>query len=240
MLKPRKPESTDSREFSTVIKNIFGFTPNNIFIYSLAFRHRSAAEPLKEGVRISNERLEFLGDAILDAVVADFLFKRFPFKDEGFLTEMRARIVSRQNLNKLAIKLGLDNLIIAGEEHINPNSSVYGDAFEALLGAIYIDKGYEFIHKLIIEKIIGLHMDLELLEQTDTNHKSRLIQLAQKEKFEVEFKTTGETGTGNQHQYIVTVFINGKPTVTGQDFSIKGAEQNAAERYFLDLDELPE
>lgn len=235
MLKPRKDETSDSRDFSKVIRNIFGFTPGNIFLYSLAFRHKSAAIERKDGVRISNERLEFLGDAILDAVVADFLFKRFPFKDEGFLTEMRARIVSRQNLNKLALKLGLEKLVVAGEEHISPNSSVYGDAFEALLGAIYIDKGYDFTHSLIIENIIGLHMDLDLLEQTDSNYKSRLIQLAQKEKFEVEFKVVGETGSGNLHHYIVSVFIDGKPVASGQDHSIKMAEQNAAERYFLQL-----
>jgi ribonuclease III len=236
VLKPRKIEPPHLRDFSKVIRNIFGFIPGNIFLYSLAFRHKSAAEERRDGVRISNERLEFLGDAILDAVVADFLFKRFPFKDEGFLTEMRARIVSRQNLNKLALKLGIDKLVVAGEEHISPNSSVFGDAFEALLGAIYIDKGYDFTHNLIIENIIGLHMDLDLLEHTDSNYKSRLIQLSQKEKFDIEFKVIGETGSGSSHHYIVSVFIDGKPVASGQDHSIKMAEQNAAEHYFQQLE----
>lgn len=233
MLKPRKTTPKEHKDLLTTIRNVFGFSPGNVFLYSLAFRHSSASEILKDGVKNSNERLEYLGDAILDAVVADFLFKRFPFKDEGFLTEMRSRMVSRQNLNKLAMKLGFKDMVMAADEFISPNSSIYGDAFEAVLGAIYIDKGYDFTQKLIVEKIINLHMDIEAIEQNDINFKSKLIQYAQKEKLDLEFKVTGETGSGLNHHYIVGVFIDRKLVCSGQDHTIKGAEQHAAERYYL-------
>ncbi|MBK7028181.1 MAG: ribonuclease III [Bacteroidales bacterium] len=165
-------------------------------MYKLAFRHKSLAKELTNGTRVSNERLEYLGDAILSAVVADYLFKIFPIKGEGFLTEMRSRIVSRASLNKLSQKLGLDKLIQVSTEGNNVYKSMNGDAFEALIGAIYLDKGYQFTRRIIIEKIILQHFDLDELENNDTNYKSRLIEWAQREKHSVEFIQVSEVGHG--------------------------------------------
>ncbi|MCD4744785.1 MAG: ribonuclease III [Bacteroidales bacterium] len=211
------------------IKNIFGFYPGNIFLYKLAFQHRSVATKLK-GFKLSNERLEYLGDAVLSSIVADFLFKKFPYKDEGFLTEMRSKIVSRSQLNKLSYKLGIDKFIQSDKNGNNVYRSMNGDAFEAFIGALYLDKGYGFTKKIIINRIIKVHFNIEELENLDINFKSKLIEWAQKEKNSVEFKVIDEVGSGYKKQYIVEVLINNITFTNGRDFSIKGAEQNAAEK----------
>lgn len=229
-----------NRELFQSIKNIFGFYPENIFIYTLALRHKSASSEIAPGVKNSNERLEFLGDAILDSVVAEFLFKTFPYKDEGFLTKMRSKIVSRVQLNKLSIKLGIAKLVQTNRDSFSQPKSINGDAFEAVIGAIYIDKGYNFTRKIIIDKIIKLHLDIEELVNTETNFKSRLIEWAQKEKKELEFKLVREVGTGNKRLHIVELIIQGELVATAKDFSIKGAEQLAAEKAFNKMDEFLE
>jgi ribonuclease-3 len=218
------------KELSQSIKNIFGFYPGNIFLYQLAFKHKSAANETLNGYKLSNERLEFLGDAILSAAIADFLFKKFPYKNEGFLTEMRARIVSRASLNKLAQKLGLDQLVNYSKDNKAVYRSVNGDAFEAFLGALYLDKGFVFARRIIISRIVELHIDLESLEKTDVNFKSKMIEWAQKEKCQLEFEMLGETGEGYNKMYNVRVVIDNTAYGEAKDFSIKGAEQLAAEK----------
>jgi ribonuclease-3 len=219
---------SEDKHLFAALKNIFGFYPGNIFLYKLALRHRSQAIELNNGNRMSNERLEYLGDAILSAVVADHLFKMFPFKDEGFLTEMRSRIVSRAQLNKLSQKIGIDTLITVSSETNNVYRSMKGDAFEALIGAIYLDKGYNFTRKVIIEKIIKQHFDLNELENNNTNYKSRIIEWSQREKRLVEFLTVNEVGQGYNKQYEVDVLVDKVSMGKGHDYSIKGAEQDAA------------
>ncbi len=210
------------------IRNIFGFYPGNISLYTLALKHKSAAQKNGNGIKLSNERLEFLGDAILDAIVADYLFKRFPYKDEGFLTQMRSKIVSRSHLNKLAMKLGLNRLINSTPDQTVHNKSIHGDAFEAFVGALYLDKGYSRTEDLIVNRILRLHVNVEELLNQDTNHKSRLIEWAQHYKKTIEFNVVEEIGTGYNKQYIVEVSIEGEPKGRGRDHSIKGAEQHAA------------
>ncbi|MBK7173223.1 MAG: ribonuclease III [Bacteroidales bacterium] len=236
VIKPIRVILSEDKELYSFIKNIFGFYPGNIFLYKLAFRHKSLAKELTNGTRVSNERLEYLGDAILSAVVADYLFKIFPIKGEGFLTEMRSRIVSRASLNKLSQKLGLDKLIQVSTEGNNVYKSMNGDAFEALIGAIYLDKGYQFTRRIIIEKIILQHFDLDELENNDTNYKSRLIEWAQREKHSVEFIQVSEVGHGYTKQYVIEVLIDKRPFGKGRDYSIKGAEQNAAMKTLIELD----
>ena len=124
------------------LRNLLGFFPDNLSLYRLAFMHRSYSEEHPSGMRLSNERLEYLGDAVLGAVVAEMLFKKFPYREEGFLTEMRSKIVNREHLNKLALKIGIDHFMEGLIESALLNRSVYGDAFEALIGAVYMDKGY--------------------------------------------------------------------------------------------------
>ncbi len=211
------------------IRNIFGFYPRNIYLYQLAFRHKSAAKEILNGIKISNERLEYLGDAVLSSIIADYLFKKFPYKDEGFLTEMRARIVSRSRLNKLSKKLGFDRLIKS--EIVNKHSKyLHGDAFEAFVGALYIDRGYKFAKRILINRVIEVHFDIDKLENENVNYKSQLIEWSQKEKIPVEFKVLDEIGNGYGKQYLIEVMIDKKIYSNGRDYSIKGAEQIAAEK----------
>ena len=211
------------------LKNIFGFQPRNLHLYKLAFRHKSANKDVN-GIKINNERLEYLGDAVLGSVIADYLFKKFPYKDEGFLTEMRSKIVCRSNLEKLSRKLGLDKLIESSPETFNLAKSMRGDAFEAFIGAMYLDKGYSFVKKVVVKRIVNMHIDIDALEHLDTNFKSKLIEWAQKEKKEVEFRLVNERGEKNKRQYEVEVIVDGEAICTAIDFSIKGAEKIAAEK----------
>lgn len=225
-----KAAFSKNRKLFFQLRNIFGFYPGNISLYQLAFRHKSMAHKQLNGTKLSNERLEFLGDAILDAIVADFLFKLFPYKDEGFLTKMKSKIVSREHLNKLSIKLGIDKFIRCSHEHRPHFKSMKGDAFEAFIGALYLDKGYRFTKKIIVHRIIHLHVDIDELLSIDKNFKSKLLEWVQREKQTLEFKVTDEVGSGYKKQYIVACIVDQIVYGRGQDFSIKAAEQQAAEK----------
>ncbi|MDD5507176.1 MAG: ribonuclease III [Bacteroidales bacterium] len=228
-LKPVKAYLSQEKDLYDAIYSIFGFYPGNIFLYKLAFRHRSAAVELFNGTKISNERLEFLGDAVLSLVVADYLFKKFPFKDEGFLTEMRSKMVSRAQLNTLSETLGLDHLIETGIPGSNQSRSMLGDALEAFLGAIYIDKGYEFTYKIIVSSLIKHHMDINELEFQDLNFKSKLLEWTQKSKRVLEFRVTEENGMHHKKRYLVEALVDQVVMGTGVGTSIKSAEQSASE-----------
>jgi ribonuclease-3 len=216
-------------DISRSLKNIFGFRPKNLHLYKLAFRHKSANKDVN-GIKVNNERLEYLGDAVLSSIIADYLFKKFPYKGEGFLTEMRSKIVCRSNLEKLSRKLALDKLIESSPDIMSAAKSMRGDAFEAFIGAMYLDKGYKFTRKIIIKRVINIHIDIDNLEQTETNFKSRLIEWAQKEKKEVDFKVVTEKGQKNSKQYEIAVYVDDKAISNAIDFSIKGAEKIAAEK----------
>ncbi len=219
---------------------MLGFVPGNLYLYKLAFRHKSVAMIVKDGSKNSNERLEFLGDAVLGSVVAELLFKKYPFKGEGFLTEMRSKIVSRVHLNQLGRKLGLDELMQYDARIINyapkSNSSLLGDAFEALIGAIYLDKGYGFTKDFLITRIIKPHVDIQTLEETESNFKSRLIEWGQQNGREVTFMMQ-EGGESDQYQKIFTIdaLVDGEVYGTGKDFNKKSAEKIAAEKAWESL-----
>ena len=225
----RTLSNPSSRDLSRSIRNIFGFQAGNLHLYKLAFRHKSANKDVN-GIKINNERLEYLGDAILGSVIAEFLFKKFPYKGEGFLTEMRSKIVCRSNLDKLSRKLGIDKLIESSSDTKHAAKSMRGDAFEAFIGAMYLDKGYRFTYKVIIKRIVNIHIDIDTLEHLDTNFKSKLIEWSQKEKKEVEFRVISEKGDKNKHQYEIEIYVDGEAISRGIDFSIKGAEKIAAEK----------
>ena len=226
----RKVKDPQDQQLQESIKNIIGFSPGNIFLYKTALRHKSAApDDDAQRIRQSNERMEDLGDAVLSAVVADFLYCKFPGRDEGFLTEMRSRMVSRSSLGKLSEKLGVSHLVEARSELLAvPGSFIGGNAFEALIGAIYLDKGYDFTRDVIVNRIIRFHIDLEELENNDTNHKSRLIEWAQKEKKTVDFQLVSEEPQGKNRLYTVHVLIDNVIAGKGMDHSKKAAEQAAA------------
>ncbi|HFB61743.1 MAG TPA: ribonuclease III [Bacteroidetes bacterium] len=219
-----------NREMRQAIKNIFGFYPGNIFLYKQAFRHKSASLQHKSGSRINNERLEYLGDAVLSLVVADYLFRRFPFESEGFLTEMRSKIVSRASLNKLSEKLGLKSFMHFSHADVRQMKSVGGDAFEAFIGALYLDRGYAFAKKIIIRQILEVHFDLDQLEQAEISYKSKMIEWAQKTKSDFRFQVLNEKTIKNRKQFKVGVFIKDKMIAEAYDYTIKGAENLAAEK----------
>ena len=235
LLKHATPLGSAGKELNHSVRNIFGFSPGNLYLYKLAFRHKSVNQDIN-GIKINNERLEYLGDAVLGAVIAEYLFKKFPYKGEGFLTEMRSKIVCRSNLDKLSRKLGLDRLIESSPDTRSTSRNIRGDAFEAFIGALYLDKGYSFTRKVIINRIINIHIDIDALEHIETNFKSRLIEWAQKEKKEVEFSLVNEKGEKNNRQYEIEILIDSKAVSRGIDFSIKGAEKIAAEKACHELD----
>ncbi len=211
--------------------NVLGFYPTNISLYKLAFRHSSAAQLIKKGVKDSNERLEFLGDSVIGTVVADYLFKKFPFKDEGFLTKMRSKMVSRQQHNQLAIKLGLNNFIeVNNDRHgNNKSSSINGDAYEALIGAIYLDKGYKFAQQFILTRIVNVHIDMDEVETKEVDFKSKFIEWAQKEKKEFRFETLTDGATADDKFYCIQLIVDNEPLGKAQHFSKKRAEQLVSE-----------
>lgn len=212
------------------LHNILGFYPSNISLYKLAFRHSSAAQLIKKGVKDSNERLEFLGDSVIGTVVADYLFKKFPFKDEGFLTKMRSKMVSRQQHNQLAIKLGLNNFIeVNNERHGNKVSSINGDAYEALIGAIYLDKGYKFAQQFILTRIVNVHIDMEEVETKEVDFKSKFIEWAQKEKKEFRFETIIDGASSDNKLYSIQLLVDNEAIGIAQHFSKKRAEQLVSE-----------
>ena len=219
--------SPDKIVFKTLC-NILGFPPGNMSLYKMALRHKSAAIEVRNGFKNSNERLEYLGDAIFGSVVAEYLFKKFPYKDEGFLTEMRSKMVSRESLNKLAMKMGI-NEIIETPDINSAGKSVYGNAFEALIGAIYLDKGYNKTKKFIINRIIKYHIDVDLLENTDNNFKSKLITWGQRERKIVLFEMVEEEHDRGRKLMTVRVTIDGEEFAQGKDFNKRKAEQTAAE-----------
>jgi ribonuclease-3 len=227
-----KTHFSENKDLYRSIKNIFGFYPENIFLYKLALRHKSATIKKINGLKMNNERLEFLGDALLSAIVAEFLFKKFPYKNEGFLTEMRSKIVSRISLNKLSLKLGLDELILSGTDTNNQSKSAGGDAFEAFLGALYLDKGFDFTKKILVNRIISIHFDMEQLIEEQVSYKSRMIEWAQKEKRDLQFEVIEEIGEKQQKQYLVAVKVDGVFISQSQDYSIKGAEKLVAEKAY--------
>lgn len=224
---------SSKRRYVRALKNLLGFIPGNLYLYQMAFRHKSVAIAVKKGAKNSNERLEFLGDAILGAVVAELLFKMYPYKDEGFLTEMRSKIVSRVNLNQLARKLGFDELIQYDSKMVNypgKSSSLLGDAFEALIGAVYLDKGYLFTRNFLLNRIIKPHVDIHLLEQTETNFKSRLIEWCQSTGSEILFEVTNNAEGESAKLFTVDAIIAGEVKGTGRDYNKKNAEKLAAEK----------
>lgn len=221
------------RKYISLMRNLLGFVPGNIKLYRMAFRHRSVAIILKNGTKNSNERLEFLGDAVLGAVIADELFKRYPYKTEGFLTEMRSKIVSRVNLNQLAKKLGLDELIEFDNRIVNfptKQSSLLGDAFEALIGAIYLDKGYEFTHNFLLMRIIKPHIDILTLENTETNFKSKLIEWCQRQGKDILFEIVPNGEGESLKLFTVNALVDGENKGVGRDYNKKNAEKLAAEK----------
>lgn len=229
--------STDEEKLILAIKAIVGSAPKNIKLYSLATLHSSTSDPNEKGYRPSNERLEYLGDAILGAIVADYLFKKFPFKDEGFLTEIRSRIVNRETLNNLGRKLGL-NVIIqfdSQKKGMYTHKSIYGDALEAIVGAVYLDRGYKFCRKFVINKLIEPNFNIDELIRTNTNYKSQLIEWAQKNNRGIKFDSKEIQEEGNYREFEINVILDDEIMATGRGPNKKKAEQSASRKLLESL-----
>ncbi len=223
------PLSTKDKEFKQKLKNILGFSPTNIALYKQAFRHSSSSNEITAHLQ-SNERLEFLGDAILGAVVAEYLFKLFPTKDEGFLTQMRSRIVNGQNLFMLSKKFGFDVLLnsrLTKKEKVS--SSAYGDAFESFIGAVFMDKGFDVAKKFILNRIIKSHLDINELLQNDTDYKSQFQILMQRQKKQFQYTILKEDHAGKEKLYAVQLSIDGIEQGIFEHRSKKIAEQKVAQ-----------
>ncbi len=217
------------KNLSSSLRLLLGFKPRNLSLYRLALIHRSAGKRLKDGTLISNERLEFLGDAVLSAVVAKYIFQRYPFENEGFLTETRSKVVSRKNLNGLARKLGLPEMVNKSTENNNrTGSSLGGDALEALIGAVFLDRGYPAAERFVLDKLIDNYVDIDKLLREDANFKSKLIEWCQKEKKDFEFFVLHGTADGHKPSFTIQAKIEGAVMGTGTQRTKKRAEQTAA------------
>jgi ribonuclease-3 len=210
------------------IPNISGFTPSNLELYRLATVHSSIAKENGSGYKESNERLEYLGDAILGAAVADFLFKKFPFKPEGFLTEIRSRIVNREALNLLARKIGVANIVQFDQKNAHLQQVILGNTLEAIVGAIYLDKGYIRTKKFVIDKLINPNYNVDDLVNSDSNFKSKIIEWAQREGKDVKFEILNVKKGRNHKEFTAQVLVDNEAKGTGYGNSKKKAEQDAA------------
>ena len=208
---------------------MFGFIPHNIELYKLALIHKSASIVLADGQHINNERLEFLGDAVLECVSSDYLFIEYSDKNEGFLTKLRSKMVSRQMLNEVAKRIGLDKYVITHSSNNLSQKHIYGDAFEAMMGAIYLDQGYEFVNRLLINKLFVDYIKVDQLTQAETDFKSRLIEWCQKNHHTIHFDTANDKHYSSAHPFFYSkVIIDNIEMGYGAGESKKEAEQRAA------------
>jgi ribonuclease-3 len=218
--------------------DVLGFVPGNINIYKLAFSHKSSQNE-KSVLSQNNERLEYLGDAVLGTIVAEYLFKKYPDSNEGFLTKMRSKIVKRKTLNRIGDKMELDGVL---QEFNNTrlSRSMLGNAVEALVGAIYLDAGYAFTQKYIVENILRRYLDIHELENYDDNYKSQLLEWCQKHGKTISYKLISRYKYEKRDRFKVGVFVNNQRIATADDFNKKSAEQAASEKAMIELGFLTE
>ncbi len=225
-----------SRGFYLSLVKILGFLPGNRRLYEIAFIHKSASTTCKNGNLINNERLEYLGDAILDAIIADYLYAHFPEQDEGFLTQLRSKIVKRKQLNKLAHNLGISSFLVSRTNSQQTRINLLGNAFEALIGAIYLDKGYRRTKKFVTGNILQKHLDVERLARKESDFKSRIIEWGQKNKQDISFVSQEETQPDSHETYFCSqVILVDRELGKGIGHSKKDAEQKAAEEALLHI-----
>jgi len=232
-------KTEEEKRLISFIKLMTGAKPLNLQLYQLAFKHSSVAlkTPHQE-FKVSNERLEYLGDAVLGAVIAEYLYKKYPYRDEGFLTEIRSRIVNRESLNNLSRKIGLANLVeFEGQKHNRNYQSIAGDALEAFIGAVFLDRDFFFCRKFILKRLLQPHLDIDKIVSTNLNFKSLLIEYAQKEGKEIEFVLIDEKIQKGTPVFTVEVLVDGESLGKGMGQNKKKAEQAAAEKAYNLLQE---
>jgi len=224
LLTPREP-------LARAILNLTGFRPRNLNLYRLAFTHSSVRKESDTGFRRNNERLEFLGDAVLDLIVAEILFKKYPFKDEGFLTEMRSKLVNATSLDQLARKLGIHDLLVSisgNPRGQSPSKNMNADALEAFIGAFYLDQGYKRTFDFINKRIMKVLVDFDELMQTEQNHKSRLVEWGHRNGKTTRFEVADTVQQGRNRYFVVNLLVDDVVVASGTDMNKKQAEQKAA------------
>ncbi len=214
------------KEFAHSVANIVGFTPSNLQIFKQAFSHKSASDPKLHTVT-SNERLEYLGDSILSTIVAEYLFQKYPNSNEGFLTKMRSKIVKRKTLNRIADDMGID-VVLQDNNDTRLSESMKGNALEALVGAIYLEKGFDKTKEIVVNKILRRHLNIQELEDNDDNYKSQLLEFCQKNGSEIDYRVIERFKMENRDRFKIAVYVNGKEIASGEDYNKKSAEQNAS------------
>jgi ribonuclease-3 len=220
-------KASPNKQLILQLEHILGFTPRHISYYQLALMHRSKPEEAYE----SNERLEFLGDAILGAVIAEYLFKKYPYKPEGYLTELRSRIVRRETMNNVALRMGLNKLVQYNQQDRGlSRSHIFGNALEALIGAVYLDQGFIRTRMFILKQMVRSYIDLDTMESTYTNYKNQLLSWAQRNSHELTFETIDEKQEGTRKLFTVGIILNGEVWAQGSGFNKKEAGQVAAQK----------
>ncbi|MDQ7917177.1 ribonuclease III [Mesonia sp. MT50] len=225
--------------FFSEVQKIIGFKPKSLEVYQRAFTHRSLHKKDKEGNPVSYERLEFLGDAMLSAVIAAHLFNEVPHGDEGYLTKMRSKIVSRKHLNQLGEDLNLIQFVKTNIPTSQFGANIHGNLFEAIVGAIYLDKGYKKCEKFIYNEVIDPYVDIHLLEGRVISYKSLLIEWCQKNKTKFHYEIYEDTGKDEQRHFAVKLHLDGKVIAKARATSKKKAEEKASKRaYFANQDKI--
>ena len=225
--------SEEDQQFYNELKKLLNFSPRNISNYRKAFTHRSIQLVDVEGNPMNYERLEFLGDSILGSVIAAYLYKKVPAASEGYLTQMRSKIVSREHLNELGKELNLIRFVKSNIDQTNAGDNIHGNIFEALIGAIYLDKGYNICERFIFRNVIISHVDIEKLEGKITSYKGLIIEWCQKHKKKYNFETYEDTGNELMKHFSVKVSIDGIQVAKGRATSKKKAEELAAKRVYF-------
>ncbi|MEN8966411.1 MAG: ribonuclease III [Polaribacter sp.] len=225
--------SEEDLELRSELKKLLNFSPKNINKYKKAFTHRSVQMLDRKGNPINYERLEFLGDSILGSVIAAYLYKKVPEGSEGYLTQMRSKIVSREHLNELGKDLNLIRFVKSNIDQTNVGDNIHGNIFEALIGAIYLDKGYNFCQKFIYKNVILPYVDIEKLEGKITSYKGLIIEWCQKQKKNYNFDTYEDTGNEPVKHFSVKVSIDGEQIAKGRATSKKKAEEQASKRVYF-------
>jgi len=221
------------KELARRLKTMLGFTPAYLNLFKLAFYHKSTFSAGDYAIS-NNERLEFLGDAVLSTIVAEYLFTKYPNSDEGFLTKMRSKIVKRQSLDEIADRMGLD-LFLTNYNQTRLSKSMLGNALEALVGAIYIEVGYERTKHYVIRRILRRYLNIHELESFDDNYKSQLLEWCQKNGRQIDYKVLAKYKSDKRDKFKVAVYVDGKKVGTADDFNKKSAEQLASERAMVSL-----
>jgi ribonuclease III len=234
----QKALSDNDSAFYSSLKEILGFSPKSLTYYQRAFVHRSMNQKDEKGEPINYERLEFLGDAMIGVIISKYLFKEVPSGNEGYLTKMRSKIVSRNHLNELGKELGLEQYLQSKISKDQFGENLHGNLFEALVGAIYLDRGHDYCERFIYHRVIDPHVDIQQLEGKVMSYKSLMIEWCQKKKLSFSFEVFDDTAKEDKTHFGVRFIVDGKVVGKARETSKKRAEEKAANRAFYALQDL--